>query len=248
MERIVHIDNLVKVYGGGATSTAVRALDGVNLDVMTGQFIAVMGASGSGKSTLLYLTGGLDRPTSGQIIIGQQEITRLADHELTLFRRRRLGFIFQSYNLLPMLNARQNVELPLLLDGVPQAEIRKRTDRLLGLCELTPRANHLPDELSGGEQQRVAIARALLNEPMLLLADEPTGNLDSKTAGTILGLLRHLAGEMGKTVLMVTHEPRAASLADVLVLLKDGKIVHQEALDGPPDAARVVDRYKQFSG
>ncbi|MDD4888556.1 MAG: ABC transporter ATP-binding protein [Phycisphaerae bacterium] len=245
MAQILKIEKLVKVYGAG--QTAVRALDGVDLDVETGQFIAVMGASGSGKSTLLYLTGGLDRPTSGRILIGDQNITHLGDHALTLFRRRRLGFIFQSFNLLPMLTARQNIELPLLLDGVSQAEIRRRTDRLLGLCELTHRANHVPDELSGGEQQRVAIARALLNEPALLLADEPTGNLDSKTAGTILALLRQLSDELGKTVLMVTHEPRAAALADVLVLLKDGRIVHRETLSIRGDAALVADRYKQFS-
>jgi len=243
---LLRIEGLVKVYGGGPT--AVRALDGVDLQVRPGRFVAVMGASGSGKSTLLYLAGGLDRPTSGRIHIDGQDITTLADRELTLFRRRRLGFIFQSFNLLPMLTARQNVELPLLLDGVPQAVIRRRTDELLALCDLTHRAAHLPDELSGGEQQRVAIARALLNEPALLLADEPTGNLDSKTAGTILAFLRQLVRQFGKTVLMVTHEPRAASLADVLVLLKDGRVVHREELPAEPDANLVADRYQKFSG
>lgn len=246
MAGILRITNLVKVYGGG--STAVRALDGVSLDVSAGQLIAVMGSSGSGKSTLLYLAGGLDRPTAGNVYIDGQDITRLGDYELTLFRRRRLGFIFQSFNLLPMLSARQNIELPLLLDGVGQSVIRSRTNELLGLCELTHRADHLPDELSGGEQQRVAIARALLNEPALLLADEPTGNLDSKTAGTILKLLRQLVDQMGKTVLMVTHEPRAASLADALILLKDGQVVHREMLNGQADADVVADRYKQFAG
>jgi len=246
VERILKVEKLARVYGGGAT--AVRALDGVDLEVFSGRFVAVMGASGSGKSTLLHMIGGLDRPTSGRIFIGGQDITRLSDHELTLFRRRRLGIIFQSFNLLPMLTARQNVELPLLLEGTARSEIRRRADRLMDLCQLTHRAAHLPDELSGGEQQRVAIARALLNEPALLLADEPTGNLDSRTAETILQLLRNLSAEMGKTVVMVTHEARAAAMSDVLVVLKDGRVVHHEELDAAGDAARVAERYQKHFG
>ncbi len=243
MERILRVEKLVKVYGSGPT--AVRALDGVDLEVSSGQFIAVMGASGSGKSTLLHMIGGLDWPSSGRILIGEQDITRLSDHDLTLFRRRRLGIIFQSFNLLPMLTARQNVELPLLLEGTSRREVRRRADRLMDLCQLTHRAAHLPDELSGGEQQRVAIARALLNEPALLLADEPTGNLDSRTAETILQLLRSLSSEMGKAVVMVTHEARAAALSDVLVVLKDGRVVHHETLDAAGDAALVAERYQK---
>ena len=246
MDPILQITDLVKVYGSGPT--AIRALDGVSLAASAGQFIAVMGASGSGKSTLLYLTGGLDQPTAGRILIDGQDITRLADHALTLFRRRRLGFIFQSFNLLPMLTARQNIELPLLLDGASAGQVRRQTDRLVGLCELGTRAMHLPDELSGGEQQRVAIARALINEPALLLADEPTGNLDSKNAAMILDLLGQLPRELGKTVLMVTHEPRAAALADDLVVLKDGRIVYHETLGKGGDPVALADRYRQFSG
>ena len=242
----VAVRDVVKVYR--RDTQEVRVLDGLSLDIADGEFVALMGPSGSGKTTLLNLIGGIDQPTSGDVIVGGTSIGRLGGRALADWRAASIGFIFQLYNLMPVLTAQQNVELPLLLDGLPQRQIRLRADRLLELCQLTRRAHHLPDELSGGEQQRVAIARALLNEPALLLADEPTGNLDSKTAGTILVLLRQLVSEFGKTVLMVTHEPRGASLADVLVLLKDGRIVHQEKLSVQGDAAAVADRYKQYAG
>ncbi|MCG3180528.1 MAG: putative ABC transporter ATP-binding protein YknY [Phycisphaerae bacterium] len=242
-EKILHIENLVKVYGSG--STAVRALDGVNLEVHSGRFVAVMGSSGSGKSTLLHMIGGLDRPSGGHIHIRGQEITSLSDSQLTLFRRRHLGIIFQSFNLLPMLTAEQNIALPLMLDGRPKREVRARVAELMDICRLTHRADHLPDALSGGEQQRVAIARALMNEPALLLADEPTGNLDSSTAEAILAFLRRLVSDMNKTVVMVTHEPKAAALSDVLVVLRDGCIIERADLDGSGDTAKVIAHYNR---
>jgi putative ABC transport system ATP-binding protein len=244
-EVILSVEGLVKVFGSG--STEVRALDGVDLQAHVGQFVAVMGASGSGKSTLLHMVGGLDRPTDGRVVIDGQDITTLGDHDLTLFRRRQLGIIFQSFNLLPMLTAEQNIALPLMIDGVRRGEIKRRVARLMDVCRLTHRRTHLPDALSGGEQQRVAIARALLNEPALLLADEPTGNLDSESAGAILAFLRDLAGEMNKTIVMVTHEPRAAALGDVLIILKDGRIVDRVELDGSGDANRVLEHYREHA-
>jgi putative ABC transport system ATP-binding protein len=196
----------------------------VSLEVSRGQFVSIMGPSGSGKSTLMHLIGGLDRPTSGSVRLEGQAIESLSDDELSRFRRRKLGFIFQFFNLLPTLTAIENVALPLLLDGRPLREVEPRARELLALIGLERRTHHRPDQLSGGEMQRVAIARALVTNPLLILADEPTGNLDTATGTTVLELLRTMARERGHTILMVTHDPRAASFSDRLVRLRDGRI------------------------
>jgi len=206
-----------------------------------------MGASGSGKSTLLHLIGGLDLPDEGRVIIESQDITRMSDRKRTLFRRRRLGIIFQAYNLLPTLTARENVALPLLVDGVPFDQIEARTRELIRLVHLEERANHRPQAMSGGEQQRVAIARSLLNDPALLLADEPTGNLDSMHAQEIWRLLRRLSSDMGKTVLMVTHEAAAASYADQILVLKDGQLVGRIHPQEAGNASLVATRYQELA-
>ena len=190
----------------------------------------IMGPSGSGKSTLLHLLGGLDVPTSGEIYLNDVSLSKLSDNEITRLRRRKVGFIFQFYNLLPTLSAAENVALPLLIDGQPLLRYRQRIDELLTLVGLVERAGHRPDQLSGGQQQRVAIARAFVNQPEIVLADEPTGNLDSRSGTAILELLQHTCREMNATIVMVTHDPRAASYASRIVFLKDGQIVHE--LDG----------------
>ena len=201
---------------------AVDALKGVSLSVERGQFVSIMGPSGSGKSTLMHIIGGLDRPTSGNVLIDGQAIESLTDDELSAFRRRRLGFIFQFFNLLPTLTAIENVGLPLLLDGKAMREVAPKATELLNMMGLGHRLDHRPDQLSGGEMQRVAIARALVTDPLLILADEPTGNLDSKTGTTVLELLARMARERNHTILMVTHDPRAASFGHRLVTLRDG--------------------------
>src|SRR5216683_4358200 len=201
---MIHIDNLIKTYGEG--EAMVRALNGISLSIDDGEFVAIMGASGSGKSTLLHLIGGLDGPTSGEIFINGKPISKMSDDEVTIFRRRKIGFVFQFFNLLPTLSAEENVALPLLLDGKRMKEVRPRVEKMLGLVGLAHRKNHKPDQLSGGEMQRVAIARALVIEPILLLADEPTGNLDSKTGEGILQLVKTTAEQGKQTVVMVTHE------------------------------------------
>ena len=216
--------NLVKVYG--SDETAVRALDGVDVAIEKARFTAIMGASGSGKSTLLHCLAGLDSATSGQVWIGDVELGRLNDTKLTLLRRERIGFVFQAYNLLPTLTAEQNIRLPLELAG--RKVDRARFDGLIGSLDLAKRLRHLPGELSGGQQQRVAIARALLGDPDLVVADEPTGNLDSHTGAEVLALLRSSVREFGQTVVMVTHDPVAASYADRTIRLADGKVVGDE--------------------
>ena len=205
----------------------VTALNDVNFAVERGEFVAIMGPSGSGKSTLLHLLGGLDAPTSGEIILAGQALSQLSDDQITRFRRQKIGFIFQFYNLLPILTAAENVVLPLLIDGRPAAEYKARLQVLLSLVTLEDRAGHLPDQLSGGQQQRVAIARAFINNPEIVLADEPTGNLDSRSGKSILNLLRKACRELEATIVIVTHDPRAASYADRVVFLKDGQIVHR---------------------
>lgn len=219
---VLEARELRKTFSRG--DQTVEALRGVSLSVDKGQFTAIMGPSGSGKSTLLHLLGGLDRPTGGKILIQGQALEGLSDKELSEFRRRRLGFIFQFFNLLPTLTALENVALPLLLDGKPLREISPRARDLLEQMGLGPRMNHRPDQLSGGEMQRVAVARALIADPWMILADEPTGNLDSKTGVMVLELLRTLARERQQTILMVTHDPKAASYADRLIQLRDGHI------------------------
>ena len=216
---------LVKVYGQG--DAAVRALKGVDLGVVRGEFLAIMGPSGCGKSTLLHLLGGLDTPTEGQVVVGDVGFAGLSDKDLTLLRRRRMGFVFQFFNLLPTLSAEENVALPLMLAGEPISRHRPRVAEMLALVGLSHRSGHLPQELSGGEQQRVAIARALVTGPQIVLADEPTGNLDTATGEEVLGLLRRSAEGLGQTIVMVTHDPGAASVADRVVFMRDGLLVHE---------------------
>ncbi len=233
---IVDISGLTKVYGEGAA--LVTALDGVDLTVRPGEFVAVMGPSGCGKSTLLNLLGGLDSPTAGTVTIDGENLTTLDDDRLTLLRRRRIGFVFQFFNLIPVLSAVENAALPLRLDGQRDAE--QRATRWLVSVGLGERLGNRPDQLSGGEQQRVAIARALSTDPALVLADEPTGNLDSRSATEIAELLAQIARDWGRSVLMVTHDPRIASYAQRLVLMKDGAIVDDLMLDGTREAPRLA--------
>jgi putative ABC transport system ATP-binding protein len=228
---IVETRVLSKVYGAG--TLAVTALRDVSLRVEPGAFVAVMGPSGCGKSTLLQLLGGLDRPSSGDVLIEGRALAHLSDDELTALRRRRIGFIFQTYNLLPVLSAVENAALPLTLDGVRASEAHARAATWLERVGLGERLRHRPGQLSGGQQQRVAVARALVSEPALVLADEPTGNLDSRAADAIAQLLRQVADEWGRSVLMVTHDPRIAAYADRIVFLKDGTIVEETRLATP---------------
>ncbi len=223
---------LRKVYGEG--STEVRALDDVSLEFPNGEFAAIMGPSGSGKSTLLHILGALDRPTGGRVVVGGTDLAGLSDRELTLLRRERMGFVFQFFNLIPTLSAEENVLLPVLISGKKPGKYERRLDELLDLVGLTGRRAHRPDELSGGEQQRVAIARALIRFPDIILADEPTGNLDSRTGAEVLDLLKESAARYEQTILMVTHDPRAAAAADRAVFLSDGRVV-DEARDPNPD-------------
>jgi putative ABC transport system ATP-binding protein len=220
---VVSAVDVTRRYGEGAT--AVDALRGVSLDVTSGQLVAVMGPSGSGKSTLMHILAGLDKPSSGTVTIAGEEITEMADSSLTRLRRRHIGFVFQFFNLLPMLSAEENVTLPLAIAG--EKPERKWLDELLGTMGLSERRAHRPSELSGGQQQRVAIARALVSRPTILFADEPTGNLDSKTGGEIHELLRSSVDTYGQTTVMVTHEPRAAAIADRVLFLADGLIVRE---------------------
>jgi putative ABC transport system ATP-binding protein len=224
---VVRLHGLRKVYGGG--QTAVNALDGVSLDFAQGSFTAVMGPSGSGKSTLLHCAAGLDRPTDGDVLLGPVRLNDLTETQLTLLRRDRIGFVFQSFNLVPFLDAEMNVALPLLLAG--RARRRRDTTAALAAVGLADRARHRPAELSGGQQQRVAVARALVTKPEVLFADEPTGNLDSAAARALLNLLRSMADQHGQTVVMVTHDPLAASHADRVVFLRDGRV--ESELAGP---------------
>lgn len=232
---VLEVKNLTKTYKMG--SLTVDALRGINLVVNKGEFVAIMGPSGSGKSTLLHLLGSLDTPTLGEIILGGISTTHLGDDELTLLRRRKIGFIFQFFNLLPTLNAQDNISLPILIDNrspLPRAQYIKELVELVGL---TDRIDHLPDQLSGGQQQRVAIARALVTRPEIILADEPTGNLDSRSSNAILKLLRRLCDEFQSTIVMVTHDANAASYADRVVFLKDGMI--EKVIDRDHDEVTI---------
>jgi putative ABC transport system ATP-binding protein len=228
-----------KVYGSG--DTAVIALDQVTLDLPTGGFTAIMGPSGSGKSTLLHCLAGLDNLTDGRAFVGDVELGALADKELTLLRRTRIGFVFQAYNLVPTLTAIENITLPLTLAGrKPDPEW---FDGVIATVDLGDRLDHRPSELSGGQQQRVAVARALLSRPAIVFADEPTGNLDSRSGAEILGFLRRAVDDMGQTIVMVTHDPGAAAHADAVVFLADGRIVDHMA---DPTADRVLDTIKRL--
>jgi putative ABC transport system ATP-binding protein len=227
---VLETQNLTKQYRMGEVT--VNALAGVNFQVERGEFVAIMGPSGSGKSTLLHLLGGLDTPTAGEIYLNGQPLSRLGDDAITRTRRRKVGFIFQFYNLLPTLTAAENVALPLMIDGQSISSHQGDIGKLLSLVGLEERADHKPDQLSGGQQQRVAIARAFVNQPEIVLADEPTGNLDSRSGTAILELLQRACTELNATIVMVTHDPRAASYAGRVVFLQDGVIVHQLCADG----------------
>jgi putative ABC transport system ATP-binding protein len=231
-----------KYHMGEVTVSALRE---VSFAVNKGEFVAVMGPSGSGKSTLLHLLGGLDEPTSGEIALAGHTITRLSDDEVTVVRRRKVGFIFQFYNLVPTLTAAENVALPLLIDGQRIEKHQQKIDGLLAMVGLADRQDHKPDQMSGGQQQRVAIARAFVNDPEIVLADEPTGNLDSQSGTAILELLRQSAEALQQTIVMVTHDPRAASYADRVVFLKDGRIVQNLTIadkNGASDDIRNIMR------
>jgi putative ABC transport system ATP-binding protein len=237
----VRATGLIRQYGEG--DAAVHALGGVSLEVPQGQFTAVMGPSGSGKSTLMHILAGLDRPTSGQVSVEEQEITTMGDRELTLLRRRHVGFVFQFFNLLPVLTAEENVVLPLSIAG--KKPDREWVDTLLEKVGLSDRRHHRPAELSGGQQQRVAIARALVTRPTVLFADEPTGNLDSHTGEEILELLRESVDDYGQTTVMVTHDSRAATAADRVLFLADGVVVNDFE---PLNEFEVLSAMKEVSG
>ncbi|MDU7337604.1 MAG: ABC transporter ATP-binding protein [Clostridium sp.] len=218
---ILKTTELNKQYGTGAN--LVKALDGVALNVELGEFVAIVGTSGSGKSTLLHMLGGLDTPTSGSVEVGGKELSKMNDDQLTIFRRRNIGFIFQNYNLVPILNVYENIVLPIELDGEkPDKTFINKIVKMLGLTE---KLNNLPNNLSGGQQQRVAIARALATKPAIILADEPTGNLDSKTSQEVLGLLKMTSQQFHQTIVMITHNSEIAQLADRIVRIEDGRIV-----------------------
>lgn len=223
----VKVVDLEKTYKLGQNS--VPALKGISMELQKGDFVAFMGPSGSGKTTLLNLIGVLDKPTSGKIYINDVDLTNLKEKELTNLRRGTIGFIFQFYNLIPVLSAFENVELPMLIAGVPTKKSQERAKQLLEMVGLGKRINHRPDELSGGEQQRVAIARALANKPSIVLADEPTGDLDSKTGKEVVKVLRDLSSQEGATVIVVTHDPSVAALATKVFEMRDGQIVKQHS-------------------
>ena len=218
---ILEAKDLRKIYGSG--DTEVRALDGVNLTVENGEFVAVVGTSGSGKSTLLHMLGGLDRPTGGTVMVDGKDIFTLKDEALTIFRRRKIGFVFQNYNLVPVLNVRENIVLPIHLDGagVDTAYV----DEIIQVLGLESKLQNLPNNLSGGQQQRVAIARALAAKPAIILADEPTGNLDSKTSQDVMSLLKVTSQKFSQTIVMITHNEEIAQMADRIIRIEDGRIV-----------------------
>lgn len=225
---ILSTDNLRKIYGRGESE--VRALDGVDLRVEKGEFVAVVGTSGSGKSTLLHMLGGLDRPTEGKVHVDGKDIFSLKDEELTIFRRRKIGFVFQNYNLVSVLNVYENIVLPIQLDG--NEPDRAYIDNMIETLGLREKLRNLPNNLSGGQQQRVAIARALSSRPAIILADEPTGNLDSRTSQDVLGLLKVTSRKYAQTVVMITHNEEIAQLADRIIRIEDGKVQNASGLRG----------------
>ena len=229
---LLRVEHLSKIYGAGENQ--VKALDDVSLSVEKGEFVAIVGASGSGKSTLLHLLGGVDRPTSGKVYINGTDIFAMNDDELAIFRRRQVGIIYQFYNLIPILNVEENMAIPMELDG-RKVEKAQMDDMLLRLG-LTERRTHLPNELSGGQQQRTSIGRALITRPSIVLADEPTGNLDSKSGDVVIHTLSHINRELGKTIVMVTHDPKMASYCSRLILLKDGMILEDMRNGGDQEA------------
>lgn len=237
------VENVSKKFRQG--DRAVAALGGVSLEVPQGQFLAIMGASGSGKSTLLHLMAGLAQPDGGRVIINGTDLTKLNDRDLTLFRRHQIGLIFQAFNLIPTLTAEENVLLPLMLDGRNGEAGRTKVNDLLETLGLTGRRGHRPDAMSGGEQQRVAIGRALVADPAVILADEPTGNLDSGNSRAVCELLRDLSIVHGKTIIMVTHEPTVAAYAQDVAVLKDGLLVERFPTEGPESSQELAARYQE---
>ena len=223
---ILRVENLTKVYGKGENE--VRALDGVSFSVEKGEFVAVIGPSGSGKSTLLHILGGVDRPTSGRVLMDGKEVYAQNEEQLAIFRRRQVGLIYQFYNLIPVLNVTENITLPVLMDG--QKVNRDRLKELITTLGLTGRENHLPNQLSGGQQQRVSIGRALMNAPAVVLADEPTGNLDSKNSKEIVDLLKISNEKYGQTLIVITHDESIALQADRIISIDDGKITRDEVI------------------
>ena len=217
---ILRLDHLTKVYGSG--DTAVRALDDVSLTVEAGEFVAIVGSSGSGKSTMLHMIGGVDRPTSGSVYLNGQDVFARSDEQLALFRRREVGLVYQFYNLVPVLDVVENMALPVLLDGRPVNQ--KRLENMLHVLGLEGREHHLPNQLSGGQQQRVAVGRALMNSPAIVLADEPTGNLDTKNSAEIMALLRKSNAQLGQTLIVITHDEDIALSADRVVTIEDGRV------------------------
>ena len=221
---ILRVENLCKNYGKG--DTLVKAVDNVSFSVERGEFVVIIGSSGSGKSTLLHILGGVDRPTSGKVFVDNQDVYELNETNLAIFRRRQVGLIYQFYNLIPILNVKENITLPILLDG--KKPDYKYLDELIEILGLAKRVNHLPNQLSGGEQQRVSIGRALMNRPSILLADEPTGNLDSKNGQEIMELLKLSNKKYKQTIIMITHDHNLALNADRIITIKDGKIISDE--------------------
>ena len=242
---IVHTESLTRIYGD--STQPIYAINTVNLEVEEGEFLAIMGPSGSGKSTLLYLLGGLDKPSSGKVWLRGADMSALDDDALSRLRRTSLGFVFQFFNLVPVLSARENVAIPLILDGVPRPEALKRADDALSRVGLSERGAHRPSELSGGQQQRAALARALVAKPAVVLADEPTGNLDSRSSDEVVQMLRRAVDEWGQTMILVTHDPRVAAYADRIVFLKDGKIVDDNRLKGQGKAEQIREQLSKMA-
>ena len=226
---ILRVENLTKIYGSGENE--VRALDGVSFSVEKGEFLAIIGPSGSGKSTLIHILGGVDRPTDGKVFLNGQDVYAQNEEQLAIFRRREVGLVYQFYNLIPVLNAEENLTLPVLLDGRPVNS--DRVEELLKTLGLSDRRRSLPNQLSGGQQQRVSIGRALMNAPSIVLADEPTGNLDSKNSQEIVGLLRESNIKYGQTLIVITHDENIALQADRIIAIEDGHITRDERIRGP---------------
>ncbi|MHC5111157.1 MAG: ABC transporter ATP-binding protein [Planctomycetota bacterium] len=241
---VVEATDVRRVYGG--SGQPIVALDGVSLSVAQGSLVVLMGASGSGKSTLLHLLAGLDEPTGGRILVGGKDLAAMSDYERTVFRRRHIGIVFQAYNLLPTLNAVENTTLPAVLNGTMGGQVERQALDLLELMGLQDRVHHRPQAMSGGEQQRVAIARAMINEPLVLLADEPTGNLDTNHSEAVWHKLAALVRDHGTTVVAVTHEPSGATYADRVLVMKDGQIIGEIEPGGEGHASLVAARYSEL--